>query len=72
MVVDFGPLAAKTGPGPGCDVCGETFPYIPGGDEVAGCPPARASGSVEVFKTCRRRSLGTSGWKIPLDESPMR
>jgi hypothetical protein len=24
------------------------------------------------LKTCRRRSLGTSGWKIPVDESPMR
>jgi hypothetical protein len=50
VAVDFGPLAAKAGFRPGCDICGETFPYIPGGDEAAGCLPARVGGSVEVFE----------------------
>ncbi len=47
VAVDFGLLAAKAGFFPGGDVCGETFP---GGDEAAGCPPARVGGSVEVFE----------------------
>ncbi len=50
MAVNFGPLAAEAGFRPDCDVCGETFPYIPGGDEAAGRPPARVGGPVEVFK----------------------
>ncbi len=50
MAVNFGPLAAEAGFCPGCDVCGETFPYIPGGDEAAGHPPARVGGSMEVFE----------------------
>jgi hypothetical protein len=41
MAVNFGLLAAEAGFRLGCDICGETFPYIPGGDEAAGCPPAR-------------------------------
>ncbi len=50
MAVNFGPLAAEVGFCPGCDVCGETFPYVPGGDEAAGRPLARVGGSVEVFE----------------------
>jgi hypothetical protein len=50
VAVNFGPLAAEAGFCPGCDVCGETFPYIPGGDEATGRPPARVGGSVEVFE----------------------
>ncbi len=50
MAVDFGPLAAKACFCPGCDVCGETFPYIPGGDEAAGCPPARVGSAMEMFE----------------------
>jgi hypothetical protein len=50
MAVNFGPLAAEAGFCPGCEVCGEAFPYIPGGDEAAGRPLARVSGSVEVFE----------------------
>ncbi len=50
MAVNFDPLAAEAGLCPGCDICGETFPYLPGGDEAAGRPPARVGGSVEVFE----------------------
>jgi hypothetical protein len=50
VAVDFGPLEVEAGLCPGCDVCGETFPCIPGGDEAAGCSPARMGGSVEMFK----------------------
>ncbi len=50
MAVNFGPLAAEAGFRPGCDICGETFPYIPGGDEAVGCPPARVGGPVKVFE----------------------
>ncbi len=32
MAVYFGPLVVQAGFRPGCDVCGETFPNIPGGD----------------------------------------
>ncbi len=50
MTVDLCPLAAHAGLCPGGDICGETFPYIPGGDDTAGRPPARVGGPVEVFK----------------------
>ncbi len=46
MAVDLGPLAAQAGLPPGSDICGETFPYIPGGDEAEGRPPARVAGPV--------------------------
>jgi hypothetical protein len=49
MAMDFGPLAAQAGLHPGGDICGETFPNIPGGDEAAGCPPARMGRTVEMF-----------------------
>ena len=50
MAVDLGSLAAQAGLRPGGDICGETLPYIPGGDEAAGCPPAGVGGPVEVFQ----------------------
>jgi hypothetical protein len=50
MAVDLGPLAAQAGLRPGGDICGETFPYIPGGDEAAGHPPTRMGGPVEMFE----------------------
>ncbi len=50
MAVDLGSLAAQASLHPGGDICGETFPNTPGGDEAAGCPPARAGGPVEMFK----------------------
>jgi hypothetical protein len=72
VAVDLGPLTVQAGLRPGGDICGETFPNIPGG--LGGRSPAcwgeRPHGGVP--KTCRRRSLGTSGWKVPVEESPMR
>ncbi len=58
MAVDLGPLAAQASLRPGGDVCGETFPHIPGGDEAAGRPPARVGVPMEMFAhrggaTCR-------------------
>jgi hypothetical protein len=50
MAVDLGPLTAQAGLCPGGDICGETFPYIPGGDEAAGCPLARVGGPVAMFE----------------------
>jgi hypothetical protein len=50
MAVDLGPLAAQASLRPGGDICGETFPHIPGGDEVAGCPPARVGSPVKMFE----------------------
>jgi hypothetical protein len=50
MAVDLGPLAVQAGLCPGCDIYGETFPNIPGGDYAAGRPPAGVSGPVEMFK----------------------
>ncbi len=49
MAVDLGPLATQAGLCPGGDICGETFPNIPGGDEAASLPPARMGGPVEMF-----------------------
>ncbi len=46
MAVDFSPLAAQAGLRPGGDICGESFRYIPGGDEAASRPPARMGGFV--------------------------
>jgi hypothetical protein len=51
VAVDLGPLAVQAGLCPGGDVCGETFPNIPAGDQAAGRPPAGMSGPVEVFKS---------------------
>jgi hypothetical protein len=31
---------------PGGDICGQSFPYVPGGDEEAGHPHARVGGPV--------------------------
>jgi hypothetical protein len=50
MAVNFGPLAVQVGFRPSCDICGETPPNIPGGDEAAGRPHAGVGGPVEVFK----------------------
>jgi hypothetical protein len=50
MAVDLGPLAAQAVLRPGGDICGETLPNIPEGDEVAGRPPARMGGPVEMFE----------------------
>jgi hypothetical protein len=50
MAVDFGPLAAQAGLHPGGDICRETFPNIPGGDEAAGRLLARMGGTVEMFE----------------------
>jgi hypothetical protein len=36
VAVYLGPLAVKAGPHPGSEIIGESFPYMPGGDEVAG------------------------------------
>ncbi len=46
MAVDLGLLAAQAGLSQGGDICGETFPYIPGGDEAASRPPTRVGGPV--------------------------
>jgi hypothetical protein len=68
VVVDLGPLAAQTGLRPGGDICGETLSKMSW--RVARRPgwavPWRCS------KTCLRRSLGTSGRNVPVDELPMR
>jgi hypothetical protein len=48
MAVDLGPLAAQAGLRPGGDICGETPPDIPGGDEAASHSPARMGGPVEM------------------------
>jgi hypothetical protein len=50
MAVGLGSLAAQADLRPGSDICGETLPNIPGGDEAAGRPPARMGGPVEVFE----------------------
>ncbi len=50
VAVDLGLLAAQAGLCPGGDICGETLPNIPGGDEAAGRLPARVGGPVEVFE----------------------
>jgi hypothetical protein len=50
MAVDLGLLAAQASLRPGGDICGETFPHIPGGDEAAGRLPARVGGPVEMFE----------------------
>ncbi len=50
MAVDLSPLAAQAGLRPGGDICGETLPNIPGGDEAASHPLARMGGPVEVFE----------------------
>ncbi len=61
MAVDLGPLAAQTGLHPGGDVCGETLPNIPGGDEGAGRPPARVGVPVEVFENLSPKVSGYRG-----------
>jgi hypothetical protein len=58
VVVDLGPLAAQAGLCPGGDICGETFPQVPGGDEAAGCPTARVGGPVEVFENLSPKVSG--------------
>ncbi len=50
IALDLGLLAAQAGLRPGCDICGETLPNIPGGDEAAGRPLARMGGPVEVLE----------------------
>jgi hypothetical protein len=50
MAVYFGPLAVQADFRPGCDVCGETLPNIPGGNEAAGRLHAGVGGPVKVFK----------------------
>jgi hypothetical protein len=72
MAVDLGTLAAQASLRPGGNICGETFPHIPGGDERR---VARQPGWAVLWrcsKTCRRRSLSTSGRNVLVDESPMR
>ncbi len=34
----------------GGDIHGKSLPYIPGGDEAAGCPHARVGGPVQVVE----------------------
>ncbi len=58
MAVDLGPLAAQAGLRPGGDICGETFPYVPGGDEEAGRLPTRVGGPVEMLKKLSRKVPG--------------
>jgi hypothetical protein len=60
MAVNLGPLAAQAGLRPGGDICGETLPNIPGGDEAAGHPPARMGGPVEMFENL---SLKVPGYR---------
>ncbi len=50
VAVYFGPLVVQAGLCPGRDICGEAFPNIPIGDEVAGCPHAWVGGPVEVVE----------------------
>ncbi len=56
--VDLGPLAVQEGLRPGCDICGETLPNIPGGDKAAGHPPAGVSGPLEMFKNLSPKVSG--------------
>ncbi len=56
--LDLSPLAAQAGFRPGGDICEETLPNIPGGDEAAGCPPARVGGPVEVFENLSPKVSG--------------
>jgi hypothetical protein len=72
MAVDLGPLAAQAGLRPGGDICEETFyTYLEEMRRRVACLPGWAV-PCRCSKTCRRRSLGTSGRKILVDESPMR
>jgi hypothetical protein len=41
MAMYFGRLAVQASPSPGSYVSGQSFPYIPEGDEAVGCPHAR-------------------------------
>jgi hypothetical protein len=60
MAVDLGPQAAQAVLRPGCDICGEPFPYIPGGDEATGRPLARVGGPVEIFENLSPKVPGLS------------
>jgi hypothetical protein len=55
---DLGLLAAQAGLRPGSDICGEALPNIPGGDEAAGCPPARVGSPMEVFENLSPKVSG--------------
>jgi hypothetical protein len=68
VAVDLGPLAAKAGLRPGCDICGEALPNIPGGDEVAGRSPARVGGLVEMFENLSPKVSGYQGAECVSDE----
>ena len=52
------PLAAQASLRLGGDICGETFPYIPGGDEAVGRPPARVGGPVEMLENLSPKVRG--------------
>ena len=71
VAVDLGPLAAQAGLRPGGDICGETLPNIPGGDEAAGHPPARMGGPVEMFENLSLK-VPTGGRNVQVEELPMR
>jgi hypothetical protein len=51
MAVDLGPLAAQAGLRRGGEICRETLPNIPGGDEAASHPLVRMGGPVVVFES---------------------
>ncbi len=57
VAVDLDLLAAQAGLRPGGDICGETLPNIPEGDEAAGRPPARVGGPVEVFENLEESQM---------------
>jgi hypothetical protein len=66
MALYFGPLEVQASSLPGGDIHGKSFPYVPGGDEVARRPHARMGAPCRWSNTYRQRSLGTSGRNKPV------
>jgi hypothetical protein len=50
MTVYFGPLAVQASSRPGRDIQGQSFPYVPGGDEAEGRRHAWVGGPVQVVE----------------------
>jgi hypothetical protein len=46
VVVYLGPLAVQAFSRPGSDIRGQSFPYLPGGDEAADCLYSRVGSPV--------------------------
>jgi hypothetical protein len=50
VAVYLGPLAVQAGSRPGGDIRRQSFSYVPGGDEAAGCPHTRVGGPMQVVE----------------------